>query len=171
MTRVAALALVLFTLLVAACRRGGGDGAEGQAAPVPTTARELPPGLAWEWTAPSGASTGMPAADDREVAFTYGHQHLVVLDDKGRPRWQATRLGLRDVAPRLAGDLVLAATDDGVAAFRRSDGSKAWDTPLAARANTPVVTGRTAVTSTWEGQLVGLGLADGSVAWRAQLPG
>jgi outer membrane protein assembly factor BamB len=113
----------------------------------------------------------MPAADDREVAFTWGHEHLVVLDAEGRVRWDAVRLGLRDVAPRLTPDLVLAATDDGMAAFRRADGSKAWDSVLAERANTPVVVGGLAVTSTWEGQLVGLGLADGRVAWKAPLPG
>ena len=113
----------------------------------------------------------MPAADEREVAFTYGHGHLVLLDAKGQVRWDVARLGLRDVAARLTGDLVVAATDDGMAAFRRADGSKVWDTALAARANTPVVVGRLAVTSTWEGQLVGLGLADGKVAWKAPLPG
>ena len=169
MTRGTALGLALLVTLGPGCGSGGGD--------RPATSRPgasvtgVPQGLAWEWTAPSGASAGMPAADQREVAFTYGHQHLVVLDAKGRERWQAARLGLRDVAPRLTADLVLAATDDGVAAFRRSDGAKAWDTPLAARANTPVVTGRLAVTSTWEGQLVGLHLADGKVAWTTALPG
>jgi outer membrane protein assembly factor BamB len=113
----------------------------------------------------------MPAADDRDVAFTFGHQHLVVLDAKGRERWQAARLGLRDVAPRLGDDLVVAATDDGVAAFRRLDGSNAWDTALSERPNTPVIVGRLAVTSTWDGQLVALGLDDGRVAWKAPLPG
>ena len=130
-----------------------------------------PKGVAWNWVAPSPASTGMPAADDRDVAFTWGHEHLVLLDAGGRVRWDARRLGLRDVAPRLTADLVLAATDDGMAAFRRADGSKAWDSVLAARANTPVVVGRLAVTSTWEGELVGLSLADGRVAWRVPIPG
>jgi hypothetical protein len=65
----------------------------------------------------------MPAADDRAVAFTYGHQHLVVLDAQGAVLWDVTRLGLRDVAPGLTPDLVLAATDDGMAAFRRADGT------------------------------------------------
>lgn len=86
-------------------------------------------------------------------------------------RWEAIRLGLRDVAPRLTPDLVLAATDDGIAAFRRADGGKVWDTALAERANTPVVVGRLAVTSTWQGHLMGLGLADGRVVWKAPLPG
>ncbi len=113
----------------------------------------------------------MPAADDRDVAVTYGHQHLALLDGSGRLQWDASRLGLRDVAPRLGPDLVVAATDDGMAAFRRSDGAPAWDTALAGRANTPVVAGSLAVTSTWEGELVAVGLADGKVAWRTALPG
>lgn len=146
-------------------------GAPAGPADVSGGADTTPKGVAWNWAAPSPASTGMPAADDREVAFTWGHEHLVLLDAHGRVRWDAPRLGLRDVAPRLTADLVLAATDDGMAAFRRADGSKAWDSALAARANTPVVVGGLAVTSTWEGQLVGLSVADGRVAWRAPLPG
>ena len=173
------LTLALAITVLTGC--GGGSGAEHPppaAAPAgPALAAGAgagagaPKGVAWNWAAPSPASTGMPAADDREVAFTWGHEHLVLLDADGRVRWDVVRLGLRDVAPRLTPDLVLAATDDGVAAFRRADGSKAWDSVLAARANTPVVVGRLAVTSTWEGHVVGLGLADGRVAWKSQIPG
>ncbi len=167
--RVTAMFVALLTLALAGCR---GPSSRAQGTPV-TTAVSVgaEPRLDWFWTAPATASTGMPAADEREVAFTYGHQYLVVLDSKGRVRWEADRLGLRDVAPRFAGDLVLAATDDGLVAFRRTDGSKAWDTVLAARANTPVVVGRLAVTSTWEGQFVGVELAAGRVVWKAPLPG
>lgn len=128
-------------------------------------------GVMWIWEAPSPASVGMPAADDRELTFTYGHQHLVLLDKEGKLRWDVARLGLRDVAPRLTPDLVVAATDDGLAAFRRRDGAKLWDTPLHARPNTPVVAGGTAVTSTWEGDLVGVDLVAGKVVWRLALGG
>ena len=102
-------------------------------------------GAGWVWTVPRPAWAGMPAADERDIALTYGHQHLVLLDADGRLQWDVHRLGLRDVAPRLGAELVLAATDDGVAAFARSDGSKVWDTGLAERANTPVIAGRLAV--------------------------
>ena len=64
-------------------------------------------GPGWVWTAPGPAWVGAPAADDTHVAFTYGHQHLVLLDAAGRRRWDTYRLGLRDVAPRLGTDLVL----------------------------------------------------------------
>ena len=172
MTRVTAMLVALIATVPTGCRATpAGPPDLPAAAPEVDAPAPEPASIAWDWPAPARASTGMPAADDREVAFTYGHGHLVLLDAKGRARWEVARLGLRDVAPRLTGDLVLAATDDGVAAFRRADGSKAWDTPLAARANTPVVVGRLAVTSTWEGQLVGLGLADGRVAWKAPLRG
>jgi outer membrane protein assembly factor BamB len=127
--------------------------------------------VAWVFPAPPPASVGAPAADERNVAFTYGHQHLVLLDGAGATQWDVARLGLRDVAPRLTADLVVAATDDGMAAFRRSDGAKVWDTPLAARANTPVVVGSRAVTSTWEGDLVALDLGTGAVAWKVALGG
>ena len=168
MTRLTVALLAALAFLLTGCRSG--PEAAGTPAPPPTTAVE-DDGVAWDWVAPANASIGMPAADEREVTFTYGHQHLVLLDAEGRELWQAARLGLRDVAPRLAGHLVLAATDDGLAAFRRDDGSKVWDTPLAARANTPVVAGRVAVTTTWEGHLVGVRLADGKVLWEAELPG
>jgi outer membrane protein assembly factor BamB len=176
MTRFTAPLVALLALVMSGCHATGAAQsppvpASGVADPAPAARDAAGTGVAWDWPVPSPASTGMPAADDREVAFTYGHDHLVVLDAKGTVRWQAVRLGLRDVAPRLTADLVLAATDDGMAAFRRADGSKAWDTTLSARANTPVVVGRVAVSSTWEGQLVGLALGDGRVAWKAPLPG
>jgi outer membrane protein assembly factor BamB len=169
MNRAIALSLALMTLLLTGC--SAPSPAVTPAAPHPEAAAGSATGVEWNWAAPSPASTGMPAADERDVGFTWGHEHLVVLDAEGRVRWDAARLGLRDVAPRLTTDLVLAATDDGVAAFRRADGSKAWDTVLSARANTPVVVGGLAVTSTWEGQLIALGLADGRVAWKVPLPG
>ena len=158
----------LLVLLVVAGCRSSGDGRPVEHAAGPS-ATDLHGG--WVWTAPAPAWTGMPAADDREVAVTFGHQQLVVLDGEGRERWRAPRLGLRDVAPRLTADVVLAATDDGVAAFRRADGSLVWDVPLGQRANTPVVVGRLAVTSTWEGNLVALDAGDGRVVWKAALPG
>ena len=171
------LTLALAIAVLAGCSGESGAGhpppapAPAPAGPTADGAGAAPKGVAWNWAAPSPASTGMPAADDRGVAFTWGHEHLVLLDAGGRVRWDVVRLGLRDVAPRLTAELVLAATDDGMAAFRRADGSKAWDSTLAARANTPVVVGGVAVTSTWEGQLVGLSVADGRVAWKAPLPG
>jgi outer membrane protein assembly factor BamB len=169
-------ALLLLALLCAGCRSGPGmgsrppAGAQGKAS-VSGGGNGGAPGIAWHWEAPTPASVGMPAADDRDVAFTYGHQHLVVLDADGRARWDAARLGLRDVAPRFTADLVLAATDDGLAAFRRSDGGVVWDTALQGRANTPVVAAGLAVTSTWEGDLVGVDLVAGKVAWRIALGG
>jgi len=173
MTRITALLLALLTAVLTGCRATptGPGPMPPAASPGATSSGQDSAPIAWDWPVPSPASTGMPAADEREVAFTWGHEHLVLLDAEGKARWQVARLGLRDVAPRLTPDLVLAATDGGMAAFRRVDGSKVWDTALAERANTPVVVGRLAVTSTWQGHLVGLGLADGRVAWKAPLPG
>ena len=164
--------LVLLGLLVAAaCRSGGGPDAAARPADGEPAPERPADETRWTWTAPAPSWTGMPGADDRDVAVTYGHHALVLLDAAGHERWQAARLGLRDVAPRLAGDLVVAATDDGLAAFRRPDGSVVWDTPLAGRTSTPVVVGGLAVTSTWEGQLVAVDGARGTVAWRVALPG
>ena len=172
--------LCLLALLAAAgCRSGTGVGGSpppaGRAEPpsaIPDGGGDArPEGQGWVWTAPPPAWVGLPAADDREVAFTYGHQHLVVLDADGRRRWQADRLGLRDVAPTLTAEMVVAATDDGLAGYRRSDGVELWSTPVGGRANTPVIVGRLAVTSTWEGAAVAVDVAGGKVAWTATLPG
>lgn len=183
MTRPVSFAriLCLLVLLVgAACRSGtsssppGADSAAGSTAGGTTAqaggdARRE--GDGWVWTAPPPAWVGLPAADDMEIAFTYGHQHLVLLDAQGRRRWQAGRLGLRDVAPRLGTDVVVAATDDGLAGFGRSGGAPLWDTPVKGRANTPVLAGGLAVTTTWEGAAVAVSVADGKVAWTVALPG
>ena len=164
----------------AGCRSDAGTG--GGAAPnsptpgggpssPPAGGDARPEGQGWVWTAPPPAWNGMPAADDKEVSFTYGHHHLVLLDAQGRRQWSAYRLGLRDVAPRLGPDVVVAATDDGLAAFRRAGGTPLWDTPVKGRANTPVIAGGLAVTTTWEGAAVAVNLADGKVAWTVALPG
>ena len=183
MTRPVSFARILFLMILivgAACRSGtssspsgGGPAAEADAGGPATqeggdARRE---GDGWVWTAPPPAWVGLPTADDKEIAFTYGHQHLVLLDAQGRRQWDAYRLGLRDVAPRLGTDIVVAATDDGLAAFRRAGGTPLWDTPVKGRANTPVIAGGLAVTTTWEGAAVAVSLADGKVAWTASLPG
>jgi outer membrane protein assembly factor BamB len=172
-------ALCALVLLVAGgCRSGAGVPAGRADPPAPAGVVDARPGGdaaaygdGWIWTAPGPAWIGAPTADETNVAFTYGHQHLVLLDAGGRLRWDSYRLGLRDVAPHFDADLVLAATDDGMAAFRRSDGSKVWDTPLAERANTPIVVRGLAVTTTWEGSMVAFDLAGGRVVWRVALPG
>lgn len=179
MTRPAHVVPILcaLALLAGVGCRSGGPGADGPAAgqaPPPaegagTDAERV--GDGWVWTAPPPAWVGMPAADDRAIAFTHGHQHLVLLDAQGRRQWQVARPGLRDVAPRLAGEVVVAATDDGLAAFARAGGAPLWDTPVTGRANTPVIAGRLAVTTTWEGAAVAVDVADGTVAWTVALPG
>ena len=113
----------------------------------------------------------MPAVAGRDVAVTFGHAGVALVSPDGRERWRAERVGVRDVAPAFAGPLVLAATDDGVAAFARAGGALRWDTTLGDRASTPVVAGATAVVTLWEGALAGLDVTGGAVRWRLPLPG
>ena len=113
----------------------------------------------------------MPAADDEGVAATYGHLRVVLLDLDGSPQWELERQGLRDVAPALTADLVVAATEEGVLAVDRASGRLRWDTPVGERANSPVIARGMAVVSTWEGSLTAFDLADGHVVWRTALPG
>ena len=162
------LALALLSVAVMPGCRGGGD--EG-AAPPSGASDGGAMAAEWRWEAPPRASVGMPASDGPDVAFTYGHRYLALYGADGTPRWALERIGLRDVAPRLTTDLVLAATDDGVVAVDRAGGQERWHTGLGERANTPVMAGGRAVVSTWEGSLVALEVAGGRVAWRATLPG
>jgi outer membrane protein assembly factor BamB len=141
-------AIAVLVLLINAC----GD------APPPA----LRPG--WRWPAPPPAYVGMPAANEGDVAATYGHSVLVLLRG-GRERWRAERVGLRDVAPTFDGAVVLAATDDGVVAFARADGKVLWEKSLGDRASTPVVAGDRVIATTWDGRMVAL---DG---WSVTLPG
>ena len=136
-----------------------------------------PPGsarlqVAWRWRAPAPASVGMPAGDSASVAFTYGHHRLVHLDGRGRSRWETEHLGLRDVAPLLLPDRIVAATDTGIATFDRRRGSMLWSVDLGDRANTAVSAGpgRLAVT-TWDGRLLVLDARSGAVLHTVAVPG
>ncbi len=160
---------VLVAVLVAA---GCGHGAAHRPSGSPTPGSPGgAPATTWRWTAPPPSYVGMPGADDAGVAVTFGHSHVVLLDPAGQVRWTVDRPHLRDVAPRLTGDAVLVATEDGLVAFDRATGALRWATELGERANSPAVADTVAVVSTWEGSLVGVDLATGSVAWRSALPG
>lgn len=165
------LVVLLAALGLGAVLAGCQDRPAGRA--VPDGAGPPPPSLqpSWRWVAPPPSYVGMPAADDAGVAVTYGHSHLVLLDRAGSARWTADRLRLRDVAPRLTPEAVLAATEEGLVSFDRATGSARWEVRLGERANTPVLAGARVVVSTWEGTLVGVDPADGEVAWRVRLPG
>ncbi|HEX2043604.1 MAG TPA: PQQ-binding-like beta-propeller repeat protein [Acidimicrobiales bacterium] len=176
---VAALVAVTAAALLAACGRSApGDRAAGVAddrptaptAPTATTGRlALRP--RWRWVAPPPSYVGMPAADRSGVAVTYGHSHVVLLDRAGDVRWTADRLRLRDVAPLLTSDSVVAASEEGVVAFDRATGRVRWAADLGERANTPVLAGARVVSTTWEGSLVALDPTDGRTVWRRPLPG
>lgn len=160
-------AVLVSTAALSACASRGGGGERPPARPGPVASL----GTEWRWEAPPRASVGMPAAEGDDVAFTYGRLRLAVFTAAGTPRWEAERAGLRDVAPRFTPDLVVAATDDGVAALSRDDGAERWFALLGERANSPVIAAGRAVVSTWEASLVALDLDGGRVAWRAPLPG
>ena len=171
------VASVLAGLALAACGSGGrgaegppraGDGSNG----APTGAPDvLDLQVAWEWPAPPPGSAGIPAADGSGAALTTGGDSLVVLDAAGKARWEATHDALRDVAPLLTPDTVVAATEDGVVGYERASGRRRWAVGVGERPNTPVLAAGRAVVSTWEGSLVALDMADGGVAWRVKLGG
>jgi outer membrane protein assembly factor BamB len=153
---------VLVCLLVA-CQSSGH--AMSPARPA-TSLREI-----WRWDAPPPAYVGMPSADGEGVAFTSALSRLVLLDGGGHVRWTAHEAGLRDVAPRLMAQEVVAATQHGLAAFSRTTGALTWTADFGERVNTPVVAGASLVASTWDGSLVAVDSASGAVRWRSSLPG
>lgn len=125
----------------------------------------------WHWDAPPPAYVGMPAADATGVAFTSGLSRLILLDGAGHAEWIAQHPHLRDVAPRLTPDLVVAATERGLAGFQRSSGVLVWSVDADERANTPVVADGVLIASTWEGSLFGVDPGTGAIRWRSPLPG
>ncbi|HVF13714.1 MAG TPA: PQQ-binding-like beta-propeller repeat protein [Acidimicrobiales bacterium] len=167
------LVAVVALVAVAAAGCGGGGGATRPPSPGAgdDTGRGIEVEEEWRWAAEPPGSVGMPAADGDGVAVAYGHLRLVLLDLEGRRRWEVERLGLRDVAPALTPDLVVAATEEGAVAVDRRTGQVRWDTRVGERANGPAIVGGRAVVSTWEGSLTAFDLADGRVAWRTALPG
>jgi outer membrane protein assembly factor BamB len=176
--RFAAVALPL-ALAAAACGGGGGDRSDRGTAPTTTSgAAHAAPTItslrliqAWRWSAPDEASAGMPAADGGGIAVLSGRKRLTLLDQAGEVLWQVERSDLRDVAPALTESLVLAPTDDGLAAYDRATGRERWVATLGDRANTPALAGGRAVVTTWDGLLAAVDVATGKEAWRMRLGG
>ena len=104
-TRALVLLVVIASLLTSSC------------APGPTLHRAAGVQLAfaWQWVAPSPSYVGMPAADDRAVAATFGH-HGVVLLTPNKSRYVQVQFKSDYVSPRAILDLrvrraILHATD------------------------------------------------------------
>lgn len=151
-------------LIVVALLFGGCSAASRGAPDVPVSAP------VWRWTAPRGY-VGMPAADSRGVVATYAKTWLVALDNGGRPQWEARDDDLRDVAPLLLDDVVVAATENGLAAFDRADGRARWSADIGDRSNTPVLgDAGTLVTTTWDGRIVGVDVTSGARRWEHPVP-
>nr|MDQ6911114.1 PQQ-binding-like beta-propeller repeat protein [Actinomycetota bacterium] len=156
------LAIVLALLLVSC-----GSGANRATLPhAPTELREV-----WRSDVRPPAYAGMPAADSTGVAFTSALSRLILLDATGRTDWVAEGAHLRDVAPRLTPDLVVAATETGLRAFDRTGGAPAWSADIGERANTPVPGAGVLVASTWDASIFGVDERTGTVRWRSPLPG
>ncbi len=162
MRKIPVRVVLVAALLLAGCGHGA-DRTSGSSAEALLTG--------WRWTAPRPSYVGMPGADDSGVAVTFGHSHAVLLDPAGQVRWTIDRARLRDVAPRLTGDAVLMATEDGLVSFDRAGGALRWAADLGERASSPVVVSTVAVVSTWDGSLIGVDIGTGSVVWRFALPG
>ncbi|MGH9189014.1 MAG: PQQ-binding-like beta-propeller repeat protein [Acidimicrobiales bacterium] len=172
---VAMSSALALAVALAGCAAGPATGPRATL-PAPPESTLVPapiagPAQAWRWDAPPLASVGMPAADADSVVATFGHVGVVLLGHDGRERWRSTSVGVRDVAPLLTADLVVASTESGMVAFDRRTGEPRWEVELGDRPNTPVAAGGMAVASTWGGSVIAVDLAGGRELWRRQLPG
>jgi outer membrane protein assembly factor BamB len=160
--RILAVLFVGVSLAASSCAR----------ARLPHRAPEVQLAFAWRWVAPPPSYVGMPVADDRAVAATFGHHGLVLLTPAGKVQWQVEHDRLRDVAPALGTDIVVAASEGGVVAFDRATGAERWAASLGdERPTSPLLTPDVVIAVTWEGHAVAFGRADGRERWRATLPG
>lgn len=128
--------------------------------------------IEWVWEVPGGGNAGLPASDDRNIVFTWGHIAITMLDTSGVEQWSVDHHFVRDVAPALLDEIVLVATDHGTLALDRATGERRWlSGDLVQKANTPVVVGGTVVVTSWDGAVVGLDLDTGELRWRTSVPG
>ncbi|HEX8770505.1 MAG TPA: PQQ-binding-like beta-propeller repeat protein [Acidimicrobiales bacterium] len=151
-------------LALGACGSGGHRAAAKSAAGAPLQD-------VWRSDVAPPAYAGMPAADPQGVAFTSALSRLILLDPNGHTKWVAESPQLRDVAPRLTADLVVAATESGLKAFNRATGAPAWTADIGERANTPVSGAGVLVASTWDGSIFAVEGSTGRFRWRSPLPG
>lgn len=170
MTRRVIVLAVLAGLGLATCAPGGGGPG---ATPAPGRPDGPPVDLAldWDWAPPGGLSPGLPAVAGDDTAATWGHQLLVTLDGRGKPRWQAPRLGLLETAPAFTPTLVLVATDGGLAAYDRLTGRSRWTAELGERPASPSVAGERVVVTTAAGSVIAVEAATGRIVWRVPLGG
>ncbi|MEW6155681.1 MAG: PQQ-binding-like beta-propeller repeat protein [Actinomycetota bacterium] len=150
--------------------RGDGPAADGGGSSS-GGARKLSLDERWAWAAPPPAGVGRPAADSEGAAVVAGLRRLVLVDGRGRQVWLVERSRLRDVAPALTPDLVVAATEEALVAYDRASGRPRWELEVGERPNSPVVAGDRVVVTTWEGSLVAADLATGRQVWKVPLGG
>lgn len=157
--------LVLVLLLLVA---GSACGPAHHPARQPATAE---PG-GWTWHTTADANAGMPAVDADGVATVLNHEEVVLLDQRGAPRWEVTPgMKLYDTAPLLERDTVFVASDDGFVALDRATGATRWATDLGDRGATPARAGNNLITTTWSQRMAAVDARSGALAWALDLPG
>jgi outer membrane protein assembly factor BamB len=117
---------------------------------------------------PSTAVTGW-----RSVGNDPGNAGVAVTGPDGQPDWQWRTSTTGFTAPLVAGDTVVAATEDGtVYAFAATNGRRKWSTSLDGQlADTPAIGDDTVYVADRDGGVYALALADGSRRWRNSYDG
>ena len=127
------------------------------------------------WRVDIERGAGDPVVADGVVYVAGGGSSLFAIKADGSAiLWQDDRPGRRSSqAPLVVGDRVLIATDQGLSAYSRADGSLAWDYAIAGGAgeSSPLPVGGKVVVAGYDGFLHAVDAATGAVAWKHDIAG
>lgn len=149
--------------------------------------------MAWElasgtdrWARQTGEMVNRPPWVLTDAVQLYTHRDPEIGDDESikvvaaawdyetrQPRWEQPLTGIPAVAPALAPEVILYATDDQqLTALDRATGKVRWQVELASvPVSAPLVSGERVMVSTETGFVYAFELATGATAWRFQFTG
>ena len=126
-----------------------------------------------QWQVQPGESPGLLASAGDALAAVVGGRTLVVLAAvDGHELWRAALPDVARHAPASDGrHLVVTLMDGRVLAFRRDDGSLAWQRILPGQLAPPAVASGLAVVGSTTNEVFALRLTTGAIAWRWRVGG
>lgn len=122
------------------------------------------------WKLAFDKSLGVPPAYDGERGyFSIEGDQLAAYDlNSGMPRWLVSA---RPASwPVVAGGLLFLDQTDALVALRTTDGTAAWQTPLASKLTVPLSAGNGRLLGISGTSVFAYGAEDGSLAWRRDVP-
>lgn|GEM_PF-5896191 len=129
--------------------------------------------VAWRFR-PGGSVTGGVAVDEQRgrVYFGSSARRLYALDARGLPLWSVPLGDHVATPPLVAGDAVIAVTENGYATAVDATGKLLWEADLGAISiAAPTYAAGLAVFANQNGDLIGVRPQDGRTVWKANLGG